>query len=755
MNVSPTVEDALSVKIDPQKAEKDARELVELVSSYRRDMDEWLEVKSEWWKRRYALHERYTEDPWPGASTMWLPMSDLYINQAKPFYSNLIFGGPRVCTMVPENAAGVDNVPASEQMMEHILRGGGKHAMQDFPQQKLITDESMLTYGVGIVKTYYSYRSRAATETLRRDDLPGILGKLVFKPGLSDGDRLAIQQQFDPNMLNPPEVQAFFGEPVNPINSTMFKKHEQRIGDEVRRMFDIDEDDKLDSAAFKKIMSYLRRGTPEASIAVTKREVIEDVPRIINVPIQDLILPPQALCDFSRAEVIAHKQRKTRTEIEELAEDSLWEKKAVEALLQSPDSGIGYETDTLTLEQRERTQDYGLGDQEQLFEYWQIYSYQDLEGSGFKELTITEVDPHTSAVLRKAPFPADHGQMPFSAITFEMNDASLRGSRGIPEILKDLEEHVAANFRHMENSMQITGVPSFALQRNLAKEFEDRPWFPGVGFPTDDPQRDIKQIEMNPVELQFQVTLGFLQGWAERIAGGFDAAPLGSNDAPERRTAHEAQIVDSTRGRVAGMRGMLHAKQWERPFSQVWSLWRQFGPKAAYVHITGEQPKTITQAQTRGRFFVKPYAAVGANDPDLRARQASIRLQEGAQFAPLLQGHPTMRLNLARLLEDKWRIEDPIATARSLTELSQEEQQALAQQLKAQMQKAEQLETLAQQAIANTPTDPENLVRLMNEMARRMPHGQLQQILQEAEAARSAANAAGAYSGQQQAQQAQ
>jgi hypothetical protein len=753
MTNSPTVEEALTVNIDPQKAEKDARELVARVQEYQRDMCEYLDVKLEWWKRRFALHERYNEDPWPGASTMWLPMSDLYINQAKPFYSNLMFGGPRVATMQPENAAGVDNVPAAEHMMEHMLRGGGKHAMPDFPQQKLITDESMLTYGVGIVKTYYSYRSRAATETLRRDDLPGVLGKLVFKPGLSDDDRLGIQQQFDPNMLNPPEVVAFFGEQINPINSTVFKRHEQRIADEVRRMFDLDEDDKLDKAAFKKIMSYLRRGTPEASIAVTKREVIEDVSRIVNIPIQDLILPPQALADFERAEVIAHKHRKTRTEIEELAEDSLWDKKAVEALLSMPSGPNSSDHDLLTFEQNERRQIYGTANDDDLFEYWQIYSYEDLEGNGFKELTVTEVDPFSSAVLRKAPFPADHGQMPFSAITFEMNDASLRGSRGIPEILKDLEEHVAANFRHMENSMQITGVPSFAADRNVVKEFEDRPWFPGVTIPTDDPQHDIKQIQMTPVELQFQATLGFLQGWAERIAGGFDAEPLGSNDAPERRTATESSIVDQTRGRTAGMRGMLHAKQWERPLSQAWSLWRQFGPKSAYVHITGEQPQTITQAQTRGRFFVKPYAAVGANDPAFRARQASVRLQEGIQLAPLLQGHPSKRLNLARLLEDKWRLEDPIATARSLEDLSQEEQQALAQQLQAQMQKAEQIEQLAQQAIANTPTDPEGLVRLMNEMARRMPHGSLQEILQEAEAARGAANAAGIHSGQPQQQQ--
>lgn len=720
---------------DQRDLEVKTLDLIQRVRSDLIDQHEWMTSKLDWYNRRYSNVNRRVNEPWPDASNVWLPVSDLYVNLIKTVFMNLLFSGPRVVRMKPVNAAAWENSISADMMMEHILRGGGVNSMPDFEQQMAVGIDHMCWSGLGILHTGYSYKTRTSTETVRRDDMPGVLAKLIVKPEIDESARIEFQDRFP--AINTPDIIAMFGEAVNPVNRDVFERHAKTIESLVVRGYGLDLDEKEDQRALKNVMEYLRSGTKERFISLTKKEILEDAPRIWSAPIQDIITPPGALSDFSRLERLTHRLFMTETELKERAEDERFVKEAVDLALEGGQDNSrlhsGSHTDDLSFLQEDRSHRLA-GREEEIFEIWKIHHFEDVDGSGLPQIIKTIVEPHSGAVLKKVPLVEDHGQMPYSVISFETNEHALRSPRGVPEILKDIEGHVSAWHRYLENSFQISSTPSFAVARNAVTDPNEIEWFPGLMIPTDDPSRDILPIQMPNNDLKIERLEQFYLQWPERLVGGFDSQAVGERP-PERRTATEASIVESQRQRVVSMRGTLFLSQMKRPLNQVWSLFKQFGPRDVFVHVTGEQPTNMTQHQTRGKFAVIPFGAVGAMDPGARQQQALARLQMALQVKPVIDQDPRFEVDIARMFLDWLQAQDPLAAQVSVQRRSPEQIQQAVQEQQAEAQRLAELRDIAERALANAPVSEEEAEMLRSALIREMPHKELQNIISRSQAA--------------------
>lgn len=736
--VSPTVDE--NTRLDDQRGlEEKTNELINRVQTDQADMQDWLAKKLEWYERRFSRVDRshMATSPWVGASTMWLPVSDLYIGRTTPFYMQALFGTGRVARMKPVNEAGLDNVRSADLLMENILRGGGVNSMPDLEMQCMAAIDSMCTHGLGLLKTYYSYRTRASTETIRRDDMPGILSRLIIIPNLTDQQRREQQARFPD--INPPEFEVVFGTmDVNPINKAKFSELAPQIERQVKLLYGLDMDEREDGQALKEIMDYLRSGTKEESKAITKREILEDTPRILNVPLQDLIVPVGAQLDLSRVDRVTQRMWFTPQDLMAMKNDEMWVKSSIETALDNGNRMSRFTTDDeLTFEMADRASDFGALGEDELIEIWQTWHYEGIADKNMPELVCTVYEPNSAAVMRKMPFAPDHGQIPVTALPFEITDTLYRSPRGIPEILDDVEIHIGAWHRWLENNMQISTATSLAVSRGSLENPNDIEAFPGMILPVENASTDVAPIPWPQVDVPIERLQQFYLQWPERLIGGLDTENLQASS-QERRTATEVGFIAQNRDRLLGQRGMIFLKAFRKPLREVWQLWKQFGPREAFAHVAGTEPQRVTQHMTRGRFDIEPVAANGQHDPAARQQLAAMKLQTAMQVQPLVANDPRGALDITAAFLEWLEAIDPMAMPRLWKEHDQQTQQAMQEQGQAQAQRLQELADLAEQARVNSPMTDADVERLLAEVRSDrglFPHGTNQEVIQAAAAA--------------------
>jgi len=315
-----------------------------------------------------------------------------------------------------------------------------------------------------------------------------------------------------------------------------------------------------------------------------------------------------------------------------------------------------------------------------------------------------------------------------------------RAPRGIPEILDDIESHVGAWHRWLENNMMISTTTSLAVSRGSIENPNEIEPFPGMILPVETASTDVAPIPWPQVDVPIERLEQFYLQWPERLIGGLDTENLQQNS-QERRTATEVGFIAQNREKVLGQRGMIFLKAMRKPLRECWQLWKQFGPTDAYVHITGEDPQRVTQHMTRGRFDVEPVAANGQHDPGVRQQMAASRLQVAMQVAPMLANDPRGVLDLTTAFLDWVEEGDPMAVGRLWKPHSPEDRQAIAEQRQKEAQRLAQFRELAERARQNAPITDEEAERLLREVRSSpelFPHGSNQEVVEAAAAAAKA-----------------
>lgn len=735
-----------SDRVDDSKKLLDARvqRLLTCVERDATDIQPWVEKQAFYrWVRHGAGDpgRRGVANPWVGASDLFMPLPEVYCNQVMAPYMNLLHGGPRHVRMVPANAEGWRNRAAAELVMESWARGGGKHHQRDLRRQTAYMIHNLTQTGRGVLHVRYAYETRVESHRLMRDRLPGILGKLVIVPDITEQQRQLMQSAVQ--AINSPDVLAFFGsqEPVQPLSKALFKQYYDRIKRAVIQLYELDYEDEIDTVACKDLMDYFAAGTPEKEVVVRMRAVTQDGPRLENVNLEDLVVPVGAKTDFSMLERLCHKIHMTRSQAASMADEDDWTN-ADEALESaSLDDGLqpnGLQpSNPLRVEQLERTlsrQNAATGEEEDHVTFLKIWSYEPIEGvededswkkPGPRQLCCTIVEPNS----RKAVYSAVvEGELPYYCLTLEANSDDFFDSQGIAEKLRDVTAHVNALYRGYENAVTLVTFPTYQAKRSAYTDIEGFEIAPGDVVPVANPG-DIQQFPMNVNLFPLDKLLSNLMQWPERLIGGIDHQ-LGGEEPRERpRTATEISKMDSARQRILGVRALVFLDDYAKALQGVYRMLLRYGPDRLFIHAEGSVPTRVSMAQLRGDFTVRPMAAVGDLDPQMRYQRAMARLQMLMQSKQMIDGDLTRKADVMQALVDVFDADDPMATQALLPMRSPEEQQSL---MKIQQQEALRLQGLRETADALDANveinNPQVLLALLRELKSISPFGDFQRL---------------------------
>lgn len=683
---------------------------VQRTSRDQQDAALWLARKTDGYRRRYQYPKESVNRPWVGASNIRIPLIDIHIEEMKPPLLNLTFGGPKIYNMVPLDAVAVERAQAATQAMDYLH----KYRMPDYLWQKCLQIDSLGQFGVGVNKVFYDYRTRQTTEVIRKIDMPQSLSSLAVSKD-NTPEQMQMAQAMGMTLMTPEQ----------------FDQAAPQIAMVVQRAYGLDTDEKIDANALDEIMRFLRNGSRGASLVIKRRAVICDTPRVINVPLEDIIVP-QGTRSIEDAERLTHRMFFSEADLLQRSRDEVWDSDAVTLAIDKPTgrSGMGRGGsmgDELYLAKQDRMASMmGANGSSDLFEVWEMYDTWDIDGDGLEERVVLTVEPNSFAVLKAIELPFDHGEWPFVSSFLEATDCSFFGARGIPDKIDDLEAHATALARAEQNNLLIETSRSFIYVENSGINPLAITWMPGLMIPVQNPG-DLQPIQMSPSSLALEQPFRNMMGLAERVVTG-SSRQWQDGDMPER----PASIVGESalaRQRVLGVRAQLYQHAQRREGRLVWALWRQYGPDDFYATVAGEAPEKFTQAQIAGDFMVTPAAATGDMDPGYRSQQAWQRLEAATRLAPMLADDPRYEVDIAQAFID-WLYESDLTSARRLVrKRAPQEVQALVQNAQAQTQQLAKYADIAQRLIQAAPVKADEAADILRFMKSQMPHKDLQPII--------------------------
>lgn len=693
---------------------KKNREVIPFLAEIRRAVERdradrlpWEEKIERHYQQRFALQERDTNYPWPGASDMIIPMSDMLIDRMKPSLLNLITNVIPCVHFQPLKETSIEQARKAEHFMEWLL----KVRMPDFQEQVGYSIDSCLQNGFGILKTIYEYRTENQYLHIEKRKLPPPLdGFFVVQKGGERSAELIYQMT---------------GGKQTPVTKQEFDKNAKQIESLVQRAWNLDPEDSTDKRSIEKIMSFLRAG--DESVTVKVRTEVINSPRVLNVDPMDLIVPAWTT-NLENCPRITHMMPFTANSALQKVRDEGWNQKAVDMIIQ-PAAGRGERKSKRSPSMLEM----GRGDREgiapfeheDLFEIAQTFCLFDIDGDGLKERCVMLWHPNSNIPIKFTALPYDHGEWPFTQLKFELNEDRFYSPRGIPEKIQDMEEEVAWQHRQKLNAATISTSPTFGYVDGSNFNPSKVRWIPGEFFRVRR-RDDIFPLQVPDHSISFEREEAVLRNTIENYIGSPDAALSSiAGQGQDARTATEISMIQQLTQTALSYRGTLLNMGLKRVYSQVWDLWQQLGPEQIYVRVAGEAPMKMTKYEIQGDFDLVPRGTAGNTNLAMEEQKAIARLQTLAQVKPMVDADPQARweVDMPQAVLDWFEKSDMLLSRRVMRRRSPEEQKQILQQRQQQQQAAataqsnqgisiSQLGAMAQQAEAGAPHGSNQMVDL-------------------------------------------
>lgn len=238
---------------------------------------------------------------------------------------------------------------------------------------------------------------------------------------------------------------------------------------------------------------------------------------------------------------------------------------------------------------------------------WQIFAKLDLDGDGVTERYVIWYHPGSKTVLAWTDYPFPFDQWPITLFKFEEHADRPIDSRGIPELLFDLQKLVNAQHNARLDAGQILLSPAMQVRNSAVSMEQLVKWRPGAIYPVTQ-VGDIAPIAhdlrlLGELLREEQVT----QRLAESYIGTFDATINQLQQSTERRTAAEVNAITQLASNVFGLDARMFQFNMGRSLSKVWDLYVEFGPPELHFRIMGEErPRLARKRDIARRFDIKP-----------------------------------------------------------------------------------------------------------------------------------------------------
>lgn len=238
---------------------------------------------------------------------------------------------------------------------------------------------------------------------------------------------------------------------------------------------------------------------------------------------------------------------------------------------------------------------------------WEVFCKLDLDGDGVRERAKMWYSAEFNEPLATSPYAFPFTPWPITLYKFEPHAERPIDSRGIPELLAELQKLVNAFHNARVDAAQILLAPVFA-RRSMANDFSQTiQWRPGAIIPVQNAN------DIQPIQHDLRILTGLLQEeqsnqrLAETFIGTFDATISNLQQTSERRTAAEINAITQLATNVFGLDARLFQEAMGRSFKKIWQLWQEFGPEEVFFRVQGEpQPRLARKSEINLSYDIAP-----------------------------------------------------------------------------------------------------------------------------------------------------
>lgn len=559
-----------------------------------RDVDN---ANSGWGRRQLEMirsrfgKRRKKRVPWVGASNMNVPLVDGIVRRWRPGITSLILDANPVAFFVSRTSEQMDGARIAEQFFTWLFI---EH-METPPELMRLVD-LLATRGHVYAREGWKYTTEREARIAQVSQLfPQGVGQFL----LESRNRLTSnpqpeQPQIDDEVLIARELAAEYDLRLDdPDEQPMLIEAARRIlqgADKIRLVYERVECDRPDWQALDPINTIAERvGNPEtAEFFVVLHEVTED--NLMRMARDGAFPEPSARAVLDRINESNRQDGPSGNRTGGAGGSMV--RQQIKDFMDRRAGATRIDTD------RKTTRRVTL---------WEVFCKLDVNGDGIKERCVLWYSPEFDVPLATYEYPMPFSEWPITLFKFEPHAETPTDSRGIPELLSELQKLVNAYHNARVDAAQIVLAPVMQ-RRTVSADFAQRiQWRPGAMIP-------VQQVgDIAPIPQDFRILTGLLQEeqfnqrLAESFIGTFDATINQLNQPTERRTAAEVNAITQLAQNVFGLDARMFQVSMARSFRKVWKLWLEFGPEQTFFRVTGEQtPRFARKSEIEDDFDITP-----------------------------------------------------------------------------------------------------------------------------------------------------
>jgi len=552
------------------------------------DRRDWERKAREWYSRRYGIRSP-KNFPWKGASNLNIPLTDKIMRRIKPTFQNAVFSVNPIATIEPLGEMPKTTATSIERGYDWLVR----YRMERSRQEMGYVDDAMLTYGFSLLKTVWEYEAERATRSVRVD-------------------WLTPEEEAERDIVPPATVAR-----------------------DIARRFALDEVDDIE--LIEELTRSFFAGEEELTITLTTE--VYDAPRWHYASPMDVIVPWDSSLNIDDFPWIIHRMYLTPSQLEQRIHSGRYDGSKLPAGAEL----MGRETPaTAELDQRQQWRE-GVQGSEQNAEsqivMWEIYFRHDADGDGVSERYVATVHKASNTVVRVIPFPYEHREWPFTRFDFESNEPRWYATRGIPEMIHDLQVEINSQHNAKTDNMAIGNSKAFVYRKGSIRNAGNWKFRPGAMFPVARGPDDVREIPHQSMDFSFNAEEENLRAWAEEYIGTPDFGISNINQRVERRTATEVQQIQQSTGAVAELTLRRYQESMRRVHRQTLFLWAQYGDPTVLVRVAGGEPITFIRYDIYRDFDLVPTGDTNNLTPQARLARATAltNLAESQVFGPYVR----------------------------------------------------------------------------------------------------------------------
>jgi hypothetical protein len=594
--------------------------------------------------------KRRTDNPYPGAPNIPLPLTDKLIKKQIP---NLILS-----IWAPKHICSVDIEPG----------------VQDTPQlkEKAKKAEAAMNMILRNKMDLYNKLEQAAEYAKEK-------GHCVVRV-LEDFKSRKVHKVVDLRDYADEQIEQLKALPIAQLEEFLYER------------YNLDPDDNEDGKVVKSIKDQLKSGEEVIEFDI---EEVSSLPNI-DVPLPTKIIVPSWVTDINKSPRITYEYFLTRYELENLMNKEIFIKKD----LDEKDYAVQSDTSSDLIEHQKAIQE-GVTDNTSEKDIYRIHEIccwwkepGAEEASKWVFTFFADIMDAETALLQRIPFPFEFDGWNYEKYNNEQKDPRYYNSRGIPEQISAIQDMMERCINNQLIRDELNNTPAWEVLDTSKILDGHQKFIPGMMYPVGALGTEMRKLnEPIGVDLASDRMLNVLKAYAEEYLGSTDQLFRNATNAGGGKTLGEINLGVQQASGALNVEVIRWNEFWTKVFRKIFDIMRDRLGDSIYVdgqEVTKEDFNFPADVRCNGQLEVV--------DKQLSAQKAAVRMQMVPQWMQLGIADQEDLYNAATDFLEKDGVKNPDDFITNPLEIMQTKLAQMNQQLQ---QGSQQLQAM-QQEMQNT-----------------------------------------------------